>query len=247
MNAPPPTNKQFRYNELGQPVGFDLPGWQSPPFPPHVSLPGRYCRLEPLDAARHTRDIFDAQAQDRDGSRWTYSFHGPYPDFAAYEQWARGVESSRDPQFYAIVDQPSGRAVGTCAYMRIEPRHGVIEIGNIYFSPQLAQTRAATECMFLLMANAFALGYRRYEWKCDSCNMPSRAAAERYGFTFEGIFRQATVYKGRNRDTAWFSITDKEWPAIKGAYERWLEPGNFDPSGNQKSKLADLIASARKA
>ena len=243
MDSSPPTDKHPRRNEFGQPIGFDLSGWQPPPFPPHVSLTGRYCRVEPLNAARHARDVFDAQSEDRDGTRWTYSFHGPYPDFAAYEQWARGVEGSRDPQFYAIVDAASGRALGTCTYMRIEPRHGVIEIGNIYFSPRLAQTRAATECMFLLMANAFALGFRRYEWKCDSCNLPSRAAATRFGFTYEGMFRQAIVNKGRNRDTTWFAIIDGDFNrGLKDAYLRWLEPANFDAAGRQKLRLSELTA-----
>ncbi len=240
-DAPP--DKQHRTNEFGQPIGFDVPGWKAPPFPPHVTLTGRYSRLEPLNAARHARAVFDAQAEDRDSTRWTYSFHGPYADFAAYEDWARAGEASRDPQFYAIVDAASGRAVGTCTYMRIEPNHGVIEVGNIYFSPRLAQTRAATECMFLLMANAFALGYRRYEWKCDSCNLPSRLAATRFGFTYEGMFRQAIVNKGRNRDTTWFAIVDGDWHGgLQDAYLRWLDPANFDAAGKQKLRLSELTA-----
>jgi len=238
---PPPAPQRF--NEFGQPIGFELPGWKAPPFPPHVSLPGRYCRLEPLDAARHARDLYEAQADDPDGTRWTYSFHGPYTDFASYEQWCQGAQISRDPQFYAIVDAASGHAVGTCTYMRIEPKHGVIEIGNIYFSPRLARTRAATEAMYLLMANAFELGYRRYEWKCDSCNLPSRAAATRLGFTYEGLFRQAIVNKGRNRDTSWFAIIDVDWNGgLKAAYLRWLDPANFDAGGAQKLKLSRLTA-----
>jgi RimJ/RimL family protein N-acetyltransferase len=235
--------KTYRQNELGQPVGLDVPGWKSPPFPPHAPLAGRYCRLEPLDAARHAADIFAAQAEDVEGARWTYSFHGPYTSFTAYEDWVKGAQTSRDPQFYAIVDRASGRAVGSCAYMRIEPGHGVIEIGNIYFSPRLAQTRAATEAMFLLMSNAFALGYRRYEWKCDSCNLPSRAAATRFGFTYEGMFRQAIVNKGRNRDTTWFAIVDGDWNGgLEDAYLRWLDPTNFDAAGNQQLRLSGLTA-----
>ncbi len=191
-----------------------------------MPLQGRYCRLEPLSAAKHARDIYEAQSEDTDGARWTYLFHGPYDNFADYEKWALGAEGSRDPQFYAIVDaRERPRASGTCTYMRIEPKHGVIEIGNIYFSPRLARTRAATEAMYLLMANAFALGYRRYEWKCDSCNLPSRAAATRFGFTYEGLFRQAIVNKGRNRDTTWFAIIDRDWNGgLKDAYLRWLDP-----------------------
>jgi RimJ/RimL family protein N-acetyltransferase len=235
--------KTYRRNDLGQPVGFDLPAFKSPPFPPHATLPGRYCRVEPLDAARHAGDLFAAQGEDAAGARWTYSFHGPYSNFPAYEEWMKGAQGSRDPQFYAIVDGASGLAVGSCAYMRIEPKHGVIEIGNIYFSPRLAQTRAATEAMFLLMSNAFALGYRRYEWKCDSCNLPSRAAATRFGFTYEGMFRQAIVNKGRNRDTTWFAIIDGDWNGgLRDAYLRWLDPANFDAAGRQKVRLSELTA-----
>ena len=236
-------DSKTRLNEFGQPVGLALPDWKPPPFPPHVPLRGRYCRLEPLSAAKHSRDVYEAQSADTDGARWTYLFHGPYDNFADYETWCAGAEGSRDPQFYAIVDGASGRAVGTCTYMRIEPRHGVIEIGNIYFSPSLSRTRAATEAMYLLMANAFALGYRRYEWKCDSCNLPSLAAATRFGFTYEGLFRQAIVNKGRNRDTSWFSILDRDWNGgLNDAYLRWLSEDNFDAGGAQKLRLSELTA-----
>jgi RimJ/RimL family protein N-acetyltransferase len=242
----PTANDTHRYNEFGQPIGFALPGWKAPPFPPHVPLVGKYSRVEPLDAAKHARDVFEAQREDTNGERWTYSFHGPYPDFAAYEKWTRESQASRDPQFYAIVDSTvdaAGRALGTATYMRIEPRHGVIEVGNIYFSPRLAQTRAATEAIYLLVSNAFALGYRRFEWKCDSCNLPSRAAAPRFGFTYEGTFRQAIVNKERNRDTAWFAIIDGDWNGgLEDAYLRWLEPANFDAAGKQKLKLSELTA-----
>jgi RimJ/RimL family protein N-acetyltransferase len=238
-----PNDTGHRFNEFGQPIGAALPAWKAPPFPPHVGLQGRYCRLEPLNTARHARDIYEAQSDDVGGARWTYSFTGPYADFADYEKWARDAQESRDPQYYAIVDAASGRAVGSCSYMRIEPKHGVIEIGGIYFSPRLARTRAATEAMYLLMANVFDLGYRRYEWKCDSCNLPSRAAAARFGFTYEGLFRQAIVNKGRNRDTAWFAVIDHDWNGgLKDAYLRWLDPGNFDADGAQKLKLSALTA-----
>jgi RimJ/RimL family protein N-acetyltransferase len=241
MNHTP--EKPARTNQFGQPIGFALPGWQAPPFPPHATLAGRYCRLEPLDAARHAGEIWEAQRDDPDGTRWTYSFHGPYTNLADYQAWCAGAQGSRDPQFYAIVAADGGRAVGTCTYMRIEPKHGVIEVGNIYFAPRLARTRAATEAMYLMMARVFdELGYRRYEWKCNALNAPSRAAAGRYGFRFEGIFRQADVVKGRNRDTAWFSIADSEWPGIKAAFERWLDPGNFDGNGRQRMSLSALTA-----
>ncbi|HUQ10829.1 MAG TPA: GNAT family protein [Steroidobacteraceae bacterium] len=230
-----------RTNELGQPIGFALPGWTAPPFPPHATLAGTFCRLEPLQASRHARDLWEAQSEDTAGSRWTYSYNGPFADFAAFEKWITSVESSRDPQFYAIV--VAGKAVGSAAYLRIDPKNGVIEIGHIHYTPRLARTRAATEAMYLFISNAFGLGYRRFEWKCDSCNLPSRAAAVRYGFTYEGMFRQAIVYKDRNRDTCWFAIIDRDWEAgLKAAYLRWLEPANFDAAGNQKLKFSELTA-----
>jgi len=230
-------------NEFGQFVGCELPGWVAPPFPPKQVLTGRHCRVEPLVSARHAREIFEAQRTEPTTERWTWASHGPYAQFEPYEKWTREAEASRDPQFYAIVDATDGRACGSCGYMRIEPKHGVIEIGNIYFAPRLAQTRAATEAMYLLMANAFELGYRRYEWKCDSCNLPSRAAATRFGFTYEGMFRQAIVNKGRNRDTTWFAILDGDWRGgLQQAYLRWLDPRNFDSAGRQSLRLSELTA-----
>jgi len=235
------SRKPPRTNDFGQPIGDALPAWSPPPIPPHTVLSGRYCRVEPLDAARHARDLWDAQLDDPKGLRWTYAFHGPYADFAGYQRWVQEAQASRDPQFYAIVDSADGRAAGTCAYMRIEARHGVIEIGNIHLTIRLARTRVATEAMYLLMANVFALGYRRYEWKCDSCNLPSRAAATRLGFTYEGLFRQAIVNKGRNRDTAWFAVIDGDWRGgLQDAYLRWLDPGNFGPDARQRSSLSAL-------
>ncbi len=239
----PTPDNSHRFNEFGQPIGFALPAWSAPPFPPHAVLAGRYCRLEPLNAATHARALYEAQREDVNGERWTYSFNGPFADLAAYERWMRDAEHSRDPQHYAIVDAASGNAVGSATYLRIEPKHGVIEIGNIYFSPRLARTRAATEAIYLFAANVFELGYRRFEWKCDSCNLPSRAAAVRFGFSYEGLFRQAIVNKGRNRDTCWFAIIDRDWNAgLKQAYLRWLEPANFDAAGRQKSSLSALTA-----
>lgn len=230
-----------RTNELGQPIGIALPGWNPPPFPPHATLAGRYCRLEPLQVSRHARDLWEAQSDDTTASRWTYSYSGPHASLGDFEKWMTGAEASRDPQFYAIV--VDGRAVGMASYLRIDPKHGVIEIGHIYYSPRLARTRAATEAMFLFMSNAFDLGYRRYEWKCDSCNLPSRAAATRLGFTYEGLFRQAIVVKGRNRDTTWFSIIDADWKrGLDAAYQRWLDPQNFDEAGRQKLSLSTLTA-----
>jgi len=171
---------------------------------------------------------------------WTYLSAGPFTSFDDYLGWLRERARSDDPLFHTIVDSASGRAVGLAAYMRIDPPSGVIEVGHLSFSPLLQRTPAATEAMFLMMHRAFALGYRRYEWKCDALNAPSRAAAERLGFSFEGIFRNATIYKGRSRDTAWFSVIDREWPAIEAAFVRWLDPSNFDEAGNQRVRLTEL-------
>ncbi len=232
-----------RIDEYGQPLGRDLPGWKAPPFPPRVALVGRHVRVEPIDPVKHAREHWEAQGADPHGIRWTYGFHGPYPQYEPFEKWCVEAQQSRDPQFYAIVDAADGRAAGSCGYMRIEPKHGVIEIGNIHFTLRLAHTRAATEAMYLLMANAFDLGYRRYEWKCDSCNLPSRRAATRLGFTYEGMFRQAIVNKGRNRDTTWFAIVDGDWRGgLQDAYLRWLDPANFDAQGRQKTRLSALTA-----
>jgi RimJ/RimL family protein N-acetyltransferase len=236
-------SRTLRFNAHGQTIGSDLPSWIPPPFPERRVLQGRYCRVEPLDPARHARPLFEAQAEDVTGERWTYSFEGPFADFAAFEQWATRAQASRDPQYYAIVDQATGAAVGSASYLRIEPRHGVIEVGHIYFSPRLARTRAATEAMYLMMANAFELGYRRYEWKCDSCNRPSRAAATRLGFSYEGMFRQAVVNKGRNRDTTWFSVIDGDWRrGLEAAFRTWLAPENFAANGQQRQSLSVLTA-----
>ena len=209
-------------------------------------MEGRFCRLEPLDAARHAQDLFAANKLDASGQNWTYLFVGPFADFGTYRTWLEQVAKADDPLFHTIVDLETGKAVGVATFMRIDRPNGVIEVGNINYSPLLQRTPAATEAMFLMMARVFdELGYRRYEWKCDSLNAPSRSAALRLGFQFEGIFRQAVIYKGRNRDTAWFSMIDSEWPTLKRAYEQWLAPDNFDAEGRQQRKLNDLIAAAR--
>lgn len=201
-------------------------------------MEGRFCRLEKLDAERHASSLHAANSLDADGRMWTYLAYGPFESESAYRAWIDEVSSKSDPLFFAIIDKESGRAIGVASYLRIDPRAGSIEVGHIAYSRLLQGTTAATEAMFLMMQRAFDLGYRRYEWKCDSLNAPSRAAALRLGFTFEGIFRQAVIVKGRNRDTAWFSITDKEWPACREAFQRWLDPANFDDQGRQLTKLA---------
>ena len=223
---------------IPQPVGPAVPGWTARGHPPMTPMTGRYVRVERLDA-RHAAELFEANAEDRDASHWTYLFDEKPQTAAAYEAWIAKSATTLDPMFHAIVDLATGKAAGVAAYMRIDRNHGVIEVGHINFAPRLQRTRQATEAIFLMMKRAFdELGYRRFEWKCDALNAPSRAAALRFGFTFEGIFRQAIVYKGRNRDTAWYSITDSEWPAIKSAFEAWLDPANFDAAGRQLRPLA---------
>lgn len=228
-------------NLFGQPVGPSVPKWQAPPPPPRTPLNGVHCRLEPLNAGQHAASLFAANTPDP-GSMWTYLGYGPFAGYGDYKEWMTSVEDGSDPAFFAIIDAASGQASGVAAYLRLDRSNGVIEVGHIAYAPQLRRTIAATEAMYLMMAQAFALGYRRYEWKCDALNAPSRAAAERLGFQYEGTFRQAVIYKGRSRDTAWFSITDREWPLLKRAYDQWLAPENFDDAGKQRQRLADLIA-----
>ena len=207
---------------------------------------GRFCRVEPLDPAGHAADLFAANRLDAEGRNWTYLFQEPFADLDSYRQWLEQVAKGDDQLFHSIVDLKTGKAVGVATFMRIDRANGVIEVGNINYSPLLQRTPAATEAMFLMMARVFdELGYRRYEWKCDALNAPSRAAALRLGFQYEGLFRQAVIYKGRNRDTTWFSIIDSEWPRLKRAYEQWLAEGNFDAAGRQRRGLAELIEAMR--
>ncbi len=227
-------------NALGQPVGFPMPDWQPPPRPPREPLEGRTCRIEPLDPARHAADLFAANALDTAGRNWTYLPYGPFSTLESYLDWMHRVCLGDDPLFHAILDKNTQRAVGVAGYLRIDTANGVIEVGHINYSPLLQRTVVATEAMYLLMERAFTLGYRRYEWKCDSLNAPSRAAAQRLGFSYEGIFRQAVVYNGRNRDTAWYAAIDQEWPALQAAFQSWLDPSNFDADGKQRIRLSEL-------
>ncbi len=227
----------MEYNELKQPVGDKLPDWKEPGRPARETLRGTFCRLEALDADRHAASLHAAYSLDVEGRMWTYLPYGPFASLALYRNWMEGVCRGNDPLLHAIIDSKTDQPVGVCAYLRIDPVNGSIEVGHLGYSPLLQRTPAATEAMFLMMQNAFALGYRRYEWKCHAFNTPSRAAAQRLGFSFEGLFRQATVVKGRNRDTAWFSIIDSEWPALKEAFLAWLSPDNFDAEGKQRQRL----------
>src|SRR5439155_24189676 len=225
-------------NHLGQPIGFPVEGWAARQMPPLTALQGRFCRVEPLDAGRHAAELYAANSEDREGRMWTYLPWGPDDGFDDYLAATKAWLLREGFITYAVIDAVSGKAVGIASYLNINLAAGSIEVGGIAYSPALQHRPAGTEAMYLMMRRVFdELGYRRYEWKCNALNAPSRAAAERYGFQFEGIFRQAEIVKGRNRDTAWFSIIDSEWPAIKAAFERWLDPANFDLDGGQRMSL----------
>ncbi|MDA7946245.1 MAG: GNAT family N-acetyltransferase [Hyphomicrobiaceae bacterium] len=229
-------------NSLGQPIGEPVPDWRPVSPPPRTPMEGTFCRVEPLDIDAHGSDLFKAFRMDTDDRNWTYLGYGPFETEAGLRDWMATSCLGDDPFFHAIVDNETNKAVGVASYLRIEPAVGVIETGHIHYSPLLQRRPAATETMFLMMRRVFSeLGYRRYEWKCDALNAPSRHAAERLGFRFEGIFRQATVYKGRNRDSAWYSILDSEWPMLEHAFCQWLDPANFDERGQQNAGLASFM------
>ncbi|MEZ5879292.1 MAG: GNAT family protein [Nitratireductor sp.] len=216
----------------------DMSGWTPRQKPGRVVLDGLYARLEPLDTERHGSELFSASHVPDADDKFRWLAENPVDDEAAFLAWVKKSEASEDPLYFAVVDKASGKVAGRQTYMRIDTQNGVIEIGNIYWGPLIARKRAATEALYLFMRHAFAdLGYRRFEWKCNNDNEPSKRAALRFGFTFEGVFRQHVIVKGLNRDTAWFSIIDKEWPALEKAYEAWLAPENFDADGQQRRKL----------
>lgn len=227
------------------PLGATLTGWTPPQPPRGETLEGRWVRLEHLDADLHAADLH--RAYSGHDTLWDYLPYGPFSSAAAYHRWVKERETSADPLFYTLRDQASGHAAGVASYLRITPEMGSIEVGHICLSPEIARGRAWTEAMFLMMDWAFRAGYRRYEWKCDALNLPSRRAAQRLGFSYEGVFRQAAVVKGRNRDTAWFSVIDAEWPALREAFGAWLSPANFGPDGRQRERLSDLTRLVRAA
>ncbi|MFD1790726.1 GNAT family N-acetyltransferase [Ochrobactrum teleogrylli] len=219
----------------------DLQNWTPRPKPERKVLEGRYVRLEPLDPQKHGDELFAASSVTDADQRFTWLFEFPPATRAEFEPWLDKVSKSEDPLFFAVIDKASGKVAGRQTLMRIDPVHGVIEIGNIYWGPLISRKPAATEAQFLFMQYIFdELGYRRYEWKCNNDNAPSKRAAERFGFTFEGIFRQHMVAKGKNRDTAWYSILDSEWPALKKAYQAWLAPENFDSDGQQIKRFEEF-------
>ncbi len=216
---------------------IDLSQWTPRPLPERRVLEGRYCRLEPLDVARHGEQLFAASMAPDAEERHRYLFEGAM-DREAFFPWLKERAASTDPLFFAVIDKATGRVEGRQTLMRIDPAHGVIEIGSILWGPAIARSRVTTEALYLFAAYAFdELGYRRFEWKCNNQNEPSKRAAVRFGFTHEGLFRQHMVAKGQNRDTAWYSMIDSEWPALRAGYEGWLYPDNFDNDGHQKARL----------
>ena len=245
--VPPGEPMSTRLNALGQPVGPPLPDWQAPPRPTASVLDGTWTRLEGLDPDRHARAALRGQRARHRGPNWTYLPIGPFADLRGLRRLAATMAAGRGPVVLRDHRPRDGLPVGVASYLRIDPAAGSIEVGHINFSPLAQRTSAATEAMFLMMRQAFALGYRRYEWKCDALNAPSRAAAERLGFTYEGMFRQATIYKGRNRDTAWYSILDREFPALERAFLHGWRPTTATPAAGSVRRLSDLIAAARQS
>ena len=230
-----------RKNKKGQPIGNEVPGWAGCREIPRTAMHGQYCDVVPLDPA-HATDLHTAYATDKTGTLWTYMPVGPFGSLTEVKSWVAECSQSSDPLFFAITDKRNGRAIGVASFLRMDPANGVAEVGYIAFSPALQKTPMATEAMYLMMRRVLGeLGYRRYEWKCDALNEPSRKAAERLGFSYDGLFRQAVVYKGRNRDTAWFSILDKDWQPIKAALEAWLDTTNFDENGIQRQSLSHFL------
>ena len=233
-------NKEFR-SENGLPIGPPVTDWRPCPVPPAEPMKGQWCSVAPIDPDQHGRDLYRAFSEDREGRIWTYLPYGPFRAFTSFRQWMEETCLEEDPMFFAILPAATGQAAGVASYLRIASETGVIEIGHLNYSLQMQRSPAATEAAYLMIRNVFDLGYRRCEWKCDALNERSRRAAIRLGFRFEGVFRNATIYKGRNRNSAWYSIIDSEWPAIDRAHRHWLSPLNFDSSGMQKSALGTLI------
>jgi RimJ/RimL family protein N-acetyltransferase len=227
---------------MARPVGAPVEPLPSGRRPARVPLSGVEVRLEPVDAAAHADSLYRrSHARPEDAVLWTYLAYGPFADQGAFAAWLEERARSQDPLFFALVEQASGAAAGMASYLNVVPANGSIEIGHIWFAPALQRTRAATEAIYLLARHAFEeLGYRRLEWKCDALNHGSMRAARRFGFSYEGTFRQHMIVKGRNRDTAWFALLDRDWPAQRAAFERWLAPENFDEGGRQRVALSAL-------
>ena len=231
-------------NRFGQPVGEDLSHWEQPPYPPSVALEGAWCRLEPLDPARHGDALWDAFGEAEDGRDWTYLSWGPFEERARFDGWLEEIADEAHGPFKVVV--VGGAACGMGAYLSIAPSNGSIEIGHLHFAPRLRGTAAGTEALHLWIDHAFQLGYRRVEWKCDALNAASRQSARRLGFSFEGLFLNHRRFKGRSRDTAWYAITDDAWPALRAVHRAWLDPGNFGVDGTQRCSLAAATAGLRR-
>lgn len=228
-----------RPTETGKAQFMDLAQWSARPRPTRATLEGRYVRLEPL-AHDHAETLYQAATAEGEEDRFRWLFERPPENRAALDAWLATAAASTDPLFFAVIDKSSGRAEGRQAFMRIDQNHGAVEIGSIMWGPALQRTRMATEALFLCAQHIFELGYRRFEWKCNDLNTPSKQAALRFGFRPEGLFRQHMVVKGVNRDTAWFAMTDQDWQDLRPAYEAWLSPDNFDTTGSQIRKLEDF-------
>jgi len=229
-------------NLYGQTVGDAVPGWEGAGPLPVTPLSGRACRLEALNADRHSDDLFLAWQRADDARDWTWLGAARPDTRQATWRWVEDKVTDDTLIPWAVIDLVSGRAVGVVCFMRIDRPNGVVEIGHVTWSPLIKRTLMSTEAQWLLLNAAFAAGYRRVEWKCDSLNAASRAAAERLGFTYEGRFRQAMVRNGRNRDTDWFSLLDREWPRINAALTRWMAVDNFDAQGRQIQRLGEFLA-----
>ena len=221
-------------------LGWPVDNWVEPIRPTGAPLCGVHVELHLLTRKDHAAELFSAF--DKADGLWTYLPYGPFASAAAYGDWIDQNTQSSDPTFYALIDKSNQKAVGVASYLRINPSAGSIEVGHICLSPQVQKTKAATEAMFLMMQWAFGAGYRRYEWKCDALNLPSRQAAARLGLSYEGVFRQMSIVKGRNRDTAWFAAVDGEWNQLSDAFNAWLAPENFMKRGQQLSSLSDMTA-----
>jgi RimJ/RimL family protein N-acetyltransferase len=229
----------------GLPIGAEVSS-EPAKRPSRVKITGQYVTVAPLDPVAHAQTLYEGTHGSDKEALWLYMSEGPFADLAAFRAYLDKRARSEDPMSFSIIDNASGRAVGHASYMRITPEHRVIEVGNIFYTPTLSRKRGGTEAMYLMARHTFDdLGYRRYEWKCNALNLPSRRAALRFGFSFEGIFPQHMIQKQRNRDTAWFSMIDREWPSYDAAYQQWLLPENFDATGHERRKLSAFLKPAR--
>jgi RimJ/RimL family protein N-acetyltransferase len=228
-------------NELGQPIGFPIDDFTIPPRPDFTLLQGNFVQVKPI-SVEHISDLYKAFSYDLEGKNWTYMPYGPFVSEIEFSDWVKTSCFNKDPKFFTIIGTKG--VAGVASYLRIDPKIGTVEIGHIHLSPLLQRSREGTEALLLLIEWAFEAGYRRLEWKCDALNGPSRRAAQRLGFSFEGIFRQATIYKSRNRDTAWYAVIDKDWPKLKTAYHLWRVEKNFYPDGREIKKLSELTSGA---